>query len=318
MKDSMVISLLLVSLVAGASGCGPTLEEKQQKANSQYEIGVSELTRGNLAEALKAFEKARAIYPDDPKLHDGFGLIYWQQKQYQNAIAEFKKAIRLDANFSDAHNHLGATYAQMKQWDAAIAEFKIATSDPFYQAIDLAYYNLGAALLEKGEQLQAIEAFHQALQIRPNFSRALDKYGVALFKMNRFQEAIKQLQKALDTATSFKLTKLSLRNLAKDGVPGEILKSLEALLNQDFLDKERFLAALEKQIEKDPARKYEELLVKYAEATPTYFEPYLNLGIVYMQKGSKADAIAQFKLVLEQAQDEELKASARRYLEILE
>ena len=318
MKRRVLVSIVLVSIVAGVSGCGPTLEERQQKANSQYDIGASELNRGNFAEALKKFEKAREINPDDPKIYDGLGLVYWYQKQYQNAIAEFKKALRLDPNFTDAHHNLGASYAQLKQWDAAIEEFNIATSDPFYEALYKAHYNLGAALLEKGENVKALEEFHKAIQIRPNYSRALDKYGMALYRMNRFQEAVKQFKKAIDASTSFKLTKQSLKNLGTEGLPDDVLKQLESLDSQEITDKELFLGAVEKQIGKDQTAQYAERILKYAEATPKFFEPYLNLGIVYMQQGNKADAIAQFKLVLEQSNDEELKTSARRYLEILE
>jgi type IV pilus assembly protein PilF len=188
----------LVSLIVGITGCGPSLEERQKEADTRYKLGIAELNQGNLKKALQALEEAQKITPNDPKIYNARGLIYFQQEQYQNAIAQFEKALRFDPNFTEAHNNLGTTYAQMQKWDEAIAEFRIALNDPFYRTPELAHYNLGLALMEKGELIEAVKQLHSAVQIRPNFSRALDKYGVALFRLNRIQEAVKQFKKAIE------------------------------------------------------------------------------------------------------------------------
>ncbi|MBD3305954.1 tetratricopeptide repeat protein [candidate division KSB3 bacterium] len=184
-------------------GCGPTLEERRQRARTQYELGVAELNQGNLAEAQNAFEQAKKYDSEDPRLYNGMGLIYLQQQEYQKAIAEFQKALRINPNFVEAHNNLGSTYAQMRDWDRAIIEFREATNDPLYRTPELAHYNLGLALLEKGELIEAVKAFHMAVKLRPNFSRALDKYGVALFRLNRVQEAIKQFKEAIKVEPNY-------------------------------------------------------------------------------------------------------------------
>jgi type IV pilus assembly protein PilF len=203
MRNPILIRIFLLTILVGIGGCGPTLEERRQKANTQIEIAVAELKREKFAEALKAFEKARKIYPDDPQIYNGIGLIYLHQQQYQKAIEEFNKAVRVDPNFTDAHNNLGTTYAYLKQWDNAIAEFKITVDDAFYRALDLARYNLGLALMEKGDLVEAVKEFHTAVQINPKFSRAVDKYGVALFRLNRLQESIKQFKQAIELDAQF-------------------------------------------------------------------------------------------------------------------
>jgi Tfp pilus assembly protein PilF len=319
MKIRVLSSILIGSILIGIYGCGPTLQERQRKANNQYNIGVSELNRGNFAEALKAFEKARDINPNDPKIYNGLGLIYWYQKDYPQAVEEYKKALKIDPKNTDVHHNLGAAYAQMKQWDAALEEFKIAASNPFYEANFKAHYNLGLVLLEKGENVNALEEFHKSVQLRPDYSLALDKYGVALYRLNRFQEAIKQFVRAIETSTTYKLTKLSLKNLGNDGVSeNEVLKKIAILEDQDILNKDNFLQKIEEQLGKEQTSIYAERIIKYTEATPNLLEPYLNLGIVYMQQGKKNEAVTQFKFVLDQSKDDDLKASARRYLEILE
>lgn len=205
MQSRRYVTCGMLGLLAGIvlSACGPTLEERKNRAETQYEIGVAELNNGNLTEAFEALQAAREIYDGDPRFYNGLGLIYLQQRQYSEAIAAFTKTLELDENFTEAQNNLGTTYAQMQQWDKAITHFRAAINDPFYAAPELAYYNLGVALMEKGELIEAVKELHQAVQLRPEFSRALDKHGVALFRLNRIQEAIKQFQKAIELEPTY-------------------------------------------------------------------------------------------------------------------
>lgn len=209
MKFSQVLCrtvLWWVSCLVVLLGCGPTLEEQKKDADVQYQLGIAEFNRGNFGDALTAFEKAIDYYPQDPKFYNALGLIYLQQDLYQKAMASFKKTLSIDANFTEAHNNMGNTYAEMKDWDKAIAEFKEALSDPFYRTPALAHYNLGLALMERqrqGDMFEAVQEFHAAVQLQPNFSRALDKYGIALYRVNRNQEAIKQFKQAIEVDPEF-------------------------------------------------------------------------------------------------------------------
>jgi superkiller protein 3 len=202
MKYKVLISLLCISLFMG---CGPSIsvEEQQKKSEAQYKLGVAEFNRGNLADALIAFQKARDYYPNDAKIYNGLGLIYLQQQKYRETIAAFQKALELDPNFLEAYNNLGTVYAQIGDWDEAIVQFKEALSSPLYRTPELAHYNLGLALMEKGDNVNAVKEFHAAIQLRPDFSRALDKYGIALYRMNRNQEAIKRFNQAIKISPEF-------------------------------------------------------------------------------------------------------------------
>lgn len=205
-RNILVYSIWLAMLFLSIFGCGPSLQEQKERAQAKYELGVREYGRGNLAEALEAFKQAEKLYPDDPKLRNAFGLIYLQQQKYQPAIAEFKSALQLNPNFLEAYNNLGTTYGYMRNWDKAIAEYKKLINEPLYRTPELAHYNLGLALMERqweGDLIEAVKQFHTAIQIRPTFSRALDKYGVSLFRLNRIQEAIKQFKKAIEVDPEF-------------------------------------------------------------------------------------------------------------------
>ena len=198
MNCERMIQIGLFVVLWSVSGCGPATQERQQKANLQYEVGVAELNSGRYAEALKALQAAVKYNPDDPRIHNALGLIYFQQRRYDEAIKSFEKALAIDPTFLDARNHVGYVYANLKQWDRAIKEFSAIVNDPLYRTPELGYYNLGLALMETNDLIGAVQAFHKAVQLQPNFTRAFDKYGLSLFRMNRIQEAIKQFQRVIE------------------------------------------------------------------------------------------------------------------------
>lgn len=251
MKNRVLIISLGVAILL--AGCGPSmsLEEKQQRAEAQYKLGIAELYAGKYPDALIAFEKSREWTPNDPKIYNALGLIYFRQQKYSRAIEAFQKTLQLDPNFADAHNNLGKVYAQMGNWDKAIMEYREALANSFYRTPELAHYNLGEALLAKGDNINAVKEFHSAIQIRPKFSPALNKYGIALYRMNRNQEAIKRLTQAIESAPDFidPYLNLGIVYMKLDNRPEAVQQFrfvVEHSLDEtQILDAERYLEMLE-------------------------------------------------------------------------
>jgi hypothetical protein len=86
----------------------------------------------------------------------------------------------------------------------------------------------------------------------------------------------------LSREANFKLTKQSLRNLRSEGLPDDILKDLELLAEQGFTKENKFLHAIEEQIGKDYAVRYEDLILKYASIDT----PAIPIGLVRVSKGT--------------------------------
>lgn len=232
-------------------GCGPTLEEQRQKAEASYKIGAAEMKTGNYSEAIKFLKDAQKYNPNDAKIYNALGLIHVEYKEYGEAISMFEKAIRLDPNLPDAHNSLGTVYARLERWDSAIIEFKKALSDPSYQTPALAHYNLGLALMEKGDNINAVKEFHEAVELYPKFSRALNQYGIALYRMNRNQEATKRFKQTIEIAPDFIDPYVNLGLVyMKQGKRDDAIAQFKSVLERSVDDKirtdvERYLEMLE-------------------------------------------------------------------------
>ena len=252
MRGKLVIGFGLLCLLAG---CGSAVQEQnqdmQKKADAFYKIGAAEYQAGNLTEATKYLEKAKKINPNDAKIYHAFGLVYVSLRKYSEAIASCQKALRVDPTFVDAHNALGTIYGHLGEWDKAIAEFRQALSSPMYKTPELAHYNLGLALMEKGDHVSAVKEFHTAIEMYPNFPRALDQYGIALYKLNRNQEAVKRFKQAIDLDQDFIDPYLNLGLVyMKQGKRDDAIQQFKAVLERSNDEKmrseaERYLEMLE-------------------------------------------------------------------------
>jgi tetratricopeptide (TPR) repeat protein len=67
---------------------------------------------GNLDVALTLAQKAKEANPDDPRIADTLGWIYYKKQLYTKAISEFKESAEQLPNDPVVHYHLGMAYFQ--------------------------------------------------------------------------------------------------------------------------------------------------------------------------------------------------------------
>jgi tetratricopeptide (TPR) repeat protein len=184
-------------------------------------LGTVLLNLGRHDDALRVFEKAVQLKPDDASLWNTLGNACIDNNRPKEAIASFKGALAIDPNHWDSARKAGLLLQQQNRLDEALACFDICArlqpdhvatlhmraivlnglkrfedalsdnrrahaldpADPFIQN------NLGRDLLELGRYEEALTWFNRALQIRPGFAEALNNMGFALTQLHRFEEA---------------------------------------------------------------------------------------------------------------------------------
>jgi len=120
------------------------------------------LNKGELGEALKAFEQALSLDHNYPIAVNNLGSLYLsiylktkEQKARQKAVELFREAIDLDPRYEPAYNGLGIALKTAGDLDGAIANWKKAAElKPDY---GFALYNLGLAYLQRGEKALALD-----------------------------------------------------------------------------------------------------------------------------------------------------------------
>src|ERR1700719_3695266 len=113
-------------------------------------LGILELTKGDINEAIRSYERSVSLYRDQPEAHYNLGGALLQQGRLEEAIAQCKIALRLNPNDPDAHVVLGNALLTKNDVEEAISEYTKALS--LYPDDVEARHNLAIALQQMGQQ----------------------------------------------------------------------------------------------------------------------------------------------------------------------
>ncbi len=116
--------------------------------------------RQNLDDALKEYQVALQLRPDEPALHEALGELYLDNHSDDEARSEFEKALKLDP--SRAHS----------------------------------LYLLGRLYVQNRENEKAVPYLERALSLQPDLSEASSLLGTAYVRLGQFANAVPKLQKA--------------------------------------------------------------------------------------------------------------------------
>ena len=142
--------------------------------------GYKHLGKGELEQATKKAEQAQKTNPNYPHVREllsaikeiyyGRGWTFFDEEQYEKAIAAFTNAINIDSDFKEAHCHLGVIYIEQQRYTKALAVLKKAVEiDPRFKE---AYFNLALAYVKLGEFEFARNAANAVLKIDSNYEPA--------------------------------------------------------------------------------------------------------------------------------------------------
>ena len=156
-----IVCLLIVLVV---SGCVPMearlspeqamqVEAKLQELLAKGVIDLEENGSEGVERAQAAFELAKALSPEDPRVLDGLGAVAFRRGDYLKAKGLFQQAIIVDENYDPAYMHL-----------AAVAE-------------------------KNGDLLAAYQLLQKAIEKNPLNYRAHNNLGAFLLKYNSKEES---------------------------------------------------------------------------------------------------------------------------------
>ncbi len=163
----------------------------------------------------------------------------------------------------------------------------------------LAYNNLGTWLSKKGQIAEAMDCFHESLQINPNDSDVLYNLGNAFAKLGNWDEAINNYKRALQIIPNQPdiLDNLGFAFAAKKQFADAIACFEAALkLDPDSSDAHNNLATvlfIEKRFD-EAARHFREAL----RITPDNPQIYNNLGDALVKQGRTAEAVRCYQEAL--------------------
>jgi Tfp pilus assembly protein PilF len=163
--------------------------KKNKELNDAFNAGIAAAQAKQYDQAVASFTKASEL---DPKQHVVWAQLAESEVNYagtksgadadgemQKGLAAYAKSIELKPDDAGYHNNYALALARAKKFPEAQGELtKAAALDP--PNAGRYYYNLGALLVNAGQNEPAGEAFKSAIEKDPNYADAQYQYGVYL------------------------------------------------------------------------------------------------------------------------------------------
>jgi tetratricopeptide (TPR) repeat protein len=184
-------------------------------------LGTALMRSGRLEEALKAFEKAISIEPENAGIWKNFGSVLIDLDHPDQALLALQQALELRPRYVDATNLYGMALYKQQRYAEALEHFNLSLEVEPAQAGALqgralvllnlkrfeealadnhqsqllnplnadTHNNLAIALQKLGRPEETLAWFDRAVALRPNFVLALNGKAYSLIELRRIDEA---------------------------------------------------------------------------------------------------------------------------------
>ena len=158
-----------------------------------YQEGREMMSKGDYEGASKFYKEQLDKKPNEAFLYNEYGVTLKKLGRPSNAKAMYMKAIELNPDYIEAR------------------------------------YNLGTVYMELHDPVPALKEFDIVIKNRPSDPKVLNQRGVALFYISSYDEAISEIEKAIDLDPN-PVYKDNLARVKKE-------KEFRAKMDEKFLEK---------------------------------------------------------------------------------
>jgi tetratricopeptide (TPR) repeat protein len=152
------------------------------------------LARAYYALGADCYDRLTELFPDSWRAHQLRGEGYKLREAEKDAIREYQIALRLQPNEPELHEALGQLFLNKKSYDEARAELeKSLVLDPS-RASTLCL--LGRLYVGKHETEKAVQYLQKALRYRPDMVEASGLLGTAYVRLGEDAKALPELERA--------------------------------------------------------------------------------------------------------------------------
>ena len=190
-------------------------------------LGIVYFEKRQYDDAIKAYRKLIDLKKNYAPAHYSLGLVLHQAGRLEEAEISYKNAILLNPKNYQAHSNRGVILSALGKFFEAIESYKAALShneeNPFI------LNNLGNAYESVGEDKKALICYNKATELDPKFSDAHYNLGIMLEKVNRDRGAIKHFKLALKAEPNLEEAKhvlSALEGITTTSAPSNYVKNL--------------------------------------------------------------------------------------------
>lgn len=187
------------------------LRYKQQDAEAYNNLGLAYLGQGDTVRAEGSFRVAISKNPKLPHPHFNLGEIAATRKNLAAAVIHYQNAIEADSTFASAYNSLGIIYAGAA--NATDAEIILKTGLRHFPENAILLANLGSLYVSIGKPELAIAPLERSLHWQPQATAVRINLAIAYVKLEKLQDAERELRIVLATEPSNETAKMLVEKL---------------------------------------------------------------------------------------------------------
>lgn len=169
----------------------------KELAHANYYLGLISYYQQSYNEAIGFYKKAESYRTYQGSLNFEYGQCYYALKLYKESVKFYSKILKIDQSRSSVWNNIGVNAEAMGDNNTSLYCYLVADSlaegtNPLYKS------NIIEALKDLGRKEEALSYAKLAYQQFPNYSRIVDRYGLVLGYLNRYEEAKPIMKKFLN------------------------------------------------------------------------------------------------------------------------
>jgi tetratricopeptide (TPR) repeat protein len=182
-----------IKIQQGQFGEAQRLLAAAVKARPEIAAGWSNLGQAQHAlkrpaDALQAFDKARALAPEDVDILYQHANALISLNRHREALDELQAVLAAKPQHFEARLNSGLTQAALGSPQRALADFDAALA--LIPQHPVAHFNRGVVLIKLGRYAEAVAANERAVAAAPDYATAWLNRGMALAQLRRFADAI--------------------------------------------------------------------------------------------------------------------------------
>lgn len=161
------------------------------------EMGARKALAGDYAAAHALFTKSLELRPDCTRCRYNLAWVFVRLNRHEDTIRELKQVLKLEPNDTKSLKMLGDSYIKMHAYSESLPYLRRALDESDAQPDVNIYLSYGHALIKLDRSDEALVYLEKAVKLEPGNFEAHNNLGYALFLAGRTQEAYESLKTAL-------------------------------------------------------------------------------------------------------------------------
>ncbi len=209
----VVRSLLFALLATGAAGCGSLASlwgggdkadgassiepapparieiDRAEAARLNLQLGIGYIRSGQYAVALDKLKKSLEYNDDSAEAHNAIGLVYEELRDYPEAERHYAQAVALKPGYQAARANLARFQCARGRGEEGEQRFLALATDPGSDAPEAMYVEAAICARSAGAPARAEADLRRALELSPDYPRALYESAALDYAQRRYESA---------------------------------------------------------------------------------------------------------------------------------